>query len=67
MFFLGAGFMLLETKSVVHMTLLFGSTWLVNSIVFFAILVDDSRPATCSCGLSSRRLSGRTTSLLAAR
>jgi hypothetical protein len=38
MFFLGAGFMLIETKSVVHMTLLFGSTWLVNSIVFFAIL-----------------------------
>ena len=38
MFFLGAGFMLLETKGVVHMTLLFGSTWLVNSIVFFAIL-----------------------------
>ena len=30
--------MLLETKAVVHMTLLFGSTWLVNSIVFFAIL-----------------------------
>jgi SAM-dependent methyltransferase len=39
MFFLGAAFMLLETKSVVHMALLFGSTWLVNSIVFFAILV----------------------------
>ena len=39
MFFLGAGFMLLETKSVVHMALLFGSTWMVNSIVFFAILV----------------------------
>jgi len=39
MFFLGAGFMLLETKSVVHMALLFGSTWVVNSIVFFAILV----------------------------
>ena len=39
MFFLGAGFMLLETKGVVHMTLLFGSTWLVNSVVFFAILV----------------------------
>jgi SAM-dependent methyltransferase len=38
MFFLGAGFMLLETKGVVHMALLFGSTWLVNSIVFFAIL-----------------------------
>jgi SAM-dependent methyltransferase len=39
MFFLGAGFMLLETKSVVHMALLFGSTWYVNSVVFFAILV----------------------------
>ncbi|MCX7017027.1 MAG: hypothetical protein NTW86_31450 [Candidatus Sumerlaeota bacterium] len=39
MFFLGAGFMLLETRSVVHMALLFGATWVVNSIVFFAILV----------------------------
>ena len=39
MFFLGAGFMLLETKGVVHMSLLFGSTWVVNSVVFFAILV----------------------------
>src|SRR5262249_51535402 len=33
MFFLGAGFMLLETKGVVHMALLFGSTWMVNSVV----------------------------------
>lgn len=39
MFFLGAGFMLIETKAVVHMALLFGSTWMVNSIVFFAVLV----------------------------
>lgn len=39
MFFLGAGFMLLETKGVVHLALLFGSTWMVNSVVFFAILV----------------------------
>jgi len=39
MFFLGAGFMLLETKGVVQLALLFGSTWIVNSIVFFAILV----------------------------
>jgi SAM-dependent methyltransferase len=38
MLFLGAGFMLLETKGVVHMALLFGSTWMVNSIVFFVIL-----------------------------
>ncbi|QEH35574.1 Spermidine synthase [Aquisphaera giovannonii] len=39
MFFLGAGFMLLETKGVVHMALLFGATWVVNSLVFFSILV----------------------------
>jgi spermidine synthase len=39
MFFLGAGFMLFETKSVVHLALLFGSTWIVNSVAFFAILV----------------------------
>jgi hypothetical protein len=39
MLFLGAGFMLVETKAVVHMALLFGSTWMVNSVVFFAVLV----------------------------
>ncbi len=39
MFFLGAGFMLVETKAVVHMALLFGGTWIVNSIVFLAVLV----------------------------
>jgi len=39
MFFLGAGFMLLETKGVVQMALLFGSTWMVNSFVFAAILL----------------------------
>lgn len=39
MFFLGAGFMLIETKAVVHMALLFGSTWMVNSVVIFAVLV----------------------------
>src|SRR5204862_6711128 len=39
LFFLGAGFMLLETKGVVHMALLFGSTWVVNSVVFAAILL----------------------------
>ena len=38
MFFLGAGFMLIETKAVVQMALLFGGTWMVNSIVFCAVL-----------------------------
>ncbi len=39
MFFLGAGFMLLETKAVVQIALLFGSTWLVNSAVFLTVLL----------------------------
>ena len=38
-FFLGAGFMLVETKAVVQMALLFGGTWMVNTAVFAAILV----------------------------
>ncbi len=37
-FFLGAAFMLLETRAITRFALLFGSTWLVNSLVFFAIL-----------------------------
>ena len=36
--FLGAGFMLLETKSVTQMSLLYGSTWFVNTVVFSVIL-----------------------------
>ena len=39
MFFLGAAFMLLETRAVVQLALLFGSTWIVNSLVFFTVLV----------------------------
>lgn len=39
MFFLGAGFLLLETRAVVHLALLFGSTWSVNAAVFFAVLL----------------------------
>lgn len=38
-FSLGAGFLLLETKSITEFALLIGSTWLTNSIVFVAILV----------------------------
>lgn len=38
-FFLGAAFLLIETKSIVNFNLLFGSTWLVNSLVFVGILV----------------------------
>jgi spermidine synthase len=38
-FFLGAGFLLLEAQIVSRMAMLFGTTWLVNSIVIAAVLV----------------------------
>jgi SAM-dependent methyltransferase len=37
-FVLGIAFLLLETRSLVTFSLLFGTTWLVNSLVFFAVL-----------------------------
>jgi SAM-dependent methyltransferase len=37
-FVLGIAFLLLETKSLVTFSLLFGTTWLVNAMAFFAIL-----------------------------
>ena len=39
LFFMGAAFLLLETKSVVQFALLFGTTWFVNSIVFAGVLL----------------------------
>ena len=38
-FFLGAGFMLMESQIVSRMALLFGTTWLVNSITIFGVLL----------------------------
>jgi hypothetical protein len=38
-FCLGAVFLLLETKNVTTIALVFGSTWYVNSVVFFSVLV----------------------------
>jgi len=39
MFFLGAAFLLVETKSLAELALLFGSTWLVNSAVFAGVMI----------------------------
>ena len=36
---LGAGFLLLETSAITRLSLLFGSTWVVNSVVFWSILL----------------------------
>lgn len=38
MFAMGAAFLLLETRSVTTLGLLFGSTWVVNAVVFAGIL-----------------------------
>ncbi|NYF38309.1 spermine/spermidine synthase domain-containing protein [Streptosporangium sandarakinum] len=39
LFLLGVAFMLLETKSVTGFALLFGTTWVVNAVVFAGVLV----------------------------
>jgi spermidine synthase len=37
--FMGVAFLLLETKSVIQFSLLFGTTWLNNSLVFLGVLL----------------------------
>jgi spermidine synthase len=39
LFAMGAAFLLLETKSLVQFALLFGTTWLVNALVFAGVLI----------------------------
>lgn len=39
LFLMGAAFLLLETKCISHFALLFGTTWLVNAMVFFGVLL----------------------------
>lgn len=39
LFLMGAAFLLIETRGVTSLSLLFGSTWIVNSAVFGGILV----------------------------
>lgn len=39
LFFMGAAFLLVETKAVVALALVFGSTWVVNSIVIGAVML----------------------------
>ena len=38
LFLLGAGFLLLETRGVMELSLVFGSTWVVNAVVIAAFL-----------------------------
>jgi len=39
LFLLGAAFMLLETRSITGFALLFGTTWVVNAVVFAGVLL----------------------------
>ena len=39
LFFMGAAFLLIETRGVTTLSLLFGSTWIVNAAVFIGILI----------------------------
>jgi len=39
MFFLGLAFMLVETKSITQLSLLFGATWIVSAVVILVILM----------------------------
>ena len=38
-FFLGVGFMLMETKGITELAKIYGSTWVVVSVVITAILL----------------------------
>ncbi|HKW78296.1 MAG TPA: spermidine synthase [Candidatus Limnocylindria bacterium] len=49
-FVLGTAFLLLETRSLVTFGLLFGTTWVVNALVFFAILLS----VLAAIGLNAR-------------
>jgi hypothetical protein len=39
LFFMGSAFLLLETRSITTFALLFGTTWLVNALVFTGVLL----------------------------
>ena len=39
LFFMGAAFLLIETKAVTTLALILGSTWMVNSVVFASVLI----------------------------
>jgi len=64
-FFLGAAFMLLETRSLVTFALLFGTTWMVNAFVFFAILLSVQLAVLISARLALHSLAPLYASLFA--
>ena len=69
-FFMGMAFMLLETKSLAFFSLLFGTTWLVNSLSFAGILISVllANLLVQSCNIRMRKMlyAGLFTSLIIA-
>lgn len=59
LFFMGVAFLLLETKNVVQFALLFGTTWLVNAMVFGGVML-----AVLLAVIVSKRVRIRNVSLL---
>lgn len=59
LFFMGVAFLLLETKNVVQFALLFGTTWIVNAMVFGGVLL-----AVLGAVLLSKRFRVRNLALL---
>ena len=55
-FALGVAFLLLETKSLASFALLFGTTWIVNALVFFAILVSVLLSIAVTAAFKPRRM-----------
>ncbi len=55
LFFLGVAFLLLETKQVVQFALLFGTTWLVNALVFIGVLLSVMTAVVVSKRIRVRR------------
>jgi SAM-dependent methyltransferase len=66
LFFMGAAFLLLETKSVVQFALLFGTTWFVNALVFAGVLLSVLVAVAVSRRITFRRVAWLYAALLAA-
>jgi hypothetical protein len=64
-FFLGAGFMLLETKSIVQFALLWGSTWSSASLAIASVLVMALASAIVASRVEIRRRAAIAAALLA--
>jgi len=61
---MGAAFLLLETKGIIQFSLLFGTTWVNNSLVFLAVLLLVLAANRLAPRLPARRTLGTTYALL---